>query len=201
MSVGRSVADPKMKFARLRKHCALLCVLALTACASAPPAEIPPRPVRESILSFGLTGRAIIRQGARADTMRMTWEHSPTEDAMGFSSSLGMVVAELQRTPAGARWITADGERYEARSADQLLARITNEPVPIDSLSRWVVGRVGAGATVSRDEKGRLLEALDQGWIIRFLAYETELPNALPSSIEVEHGTLRIRLAIEEWAV
>jgi len=157
--------------------------------------------VRESILSFGLTGRAIIRQGARADTMRMTWEHSPAEDAMGFSSSLGMVVAELQRNANGARWITADGERYEARSADQLLARITDQPVPIESLSRWVLGRVGRNAFATRDPKGRLLEAIDEGWTVRVLAYETELPDALPSSIEVEHGTLRIRLAIEEWAV
>jgi outer membrane lipoprotein LolB len=187
----------------LRKQCALLGVLMLAACASAPPkpAEIPPRPQRESILGFELSGRAIIRQGAHADTMRLTWEHTPAQDAIGFSSALGMVVAELQRDANGARWITADGERYEARSADQLMARITDQPVPLESLSRWVLGRAGKNADVTLDAKGRLLEALDEGWTVRVLAYETELPNALPSSIEVEHGTLRIRLAVEEWAV
>jgi outer membrane lipoprotein LolB len=187
----------------MRRYCVLSCVLVLAACASAPPPpiQIPPRPARESIQNFGLSGRAIIRQGARADTMRMTWEHSVAEDAIGFSSSLGMVVAELQRNASGARWMTADGERFEARSADQLMARITDQPVPLEALSRWVVGRVGRGATATRDAKGRLLEALDEGWAVRVLAYETELPEALPSSIEVEHGALRIRLAIEEWAL
>lgn len=192
-----------MNSARLiaARYGAWLVALMLCACASAPPAQIPSRPQRESILGFELAGRAIIRQGARADAMRMTWAHSPTEDAIGFSSSLGMVVAELQRDASGARWITADGERYEARSADQLMARLTDQPVPIDSLSRWVLGRVGRGVAATRDEKGRLLEALDEGWTVRVLAYESELPNALPSSVEVEHGALRIRLAIEEWLV
>ena len=120
---------------------------------------------------------------------------------MGFSSSLGMVVAELQRDATGARWITADGERYEARSADQLMARITDQPVPIESLSRWVLGRVGRGAAITRDPMGRLLEAQDEGWTVHVLSYESERPDALPSAIEVEHGALRIRLAIEEWAV
>ncbi|MEC5385843.1 outer membrane lipoprotein LolB [Uliginosibacterium sp. H3] len=181
----------------------MLCVGLLTACASAPPppVAIPPRPARESIQRFGLSGRAIIRQSARADTMRLTWEHSVAEDAIGFSSSLGMVVAELQRNASGARWMTADGERFEARSADQLMARITDQPVPLEALSRWVVGRVGNGATATRDAKGRLLEAVDQGWSVRVLSYETELPEALPSTIEVEHGALRIRLAIEEWVL
>lgn len=187
----------------MRSYCAMLCVLLLAACASTPPApvQIPPRPARDSIQNFGLSGRAIIRQGARADTMRMTWEHTLAEDAIGFSSSLGMVVAELQRNASGARWMTADGERFEARSADQLMARITDQPVPLEALSRWVLGRVGRGAAATRDSQGRLLEALDEGWAVRVLAYETELPEALPSSIEVEHGALRIRLAIEEWAL
>ncbi|MDB5815651.1 MAG: lolB [Rhodocyclales bacterium] len=188
-------------FDRARKAGALLAVLVLTACASAPPAEIPQRPVRESILQFELSGRAVIRQGARADSMRLTWTHSPAEDAIGFSSALGMVVAELQRDAGGARWITADGERYEARSADQLMARITDQPVPIDALARWVLGRVGRGAPATRDAMGRLIEGVDEGWTVRVLAYESERPEALPSSIEVEHGPLRIRLAIEEWGL
>ena len=188
-------------FSLLRKPCALFVVCVLTACASAPPAEIPPRPVRESILGFGLSGRLVVRQGVKAEAMRVTWEHTPTEDAMGFSSSLGMVVAELQRDASGARWMTAAGERFESRSADQLLARITDQPVPINSLALWVLGRVTRGAPVKRDAMGRLLESLDGGWVVRILAYETELPNALPSSLEVEQGPLRIRLAIEEWAI
>ena len=73
--------------------------------------------------------------------------------------------------------------------------------MPINSLALWVLGRVTRGAPVKRDAMGRLLESLDGGWVVRILAYETELPNALPSSLEVEQGPLRIRLAIEEWAI
>jgi outer membrane lipoprotein LolB len=184
-----------------RRAFLLFAIVVLAACASAPPAEIPPRPERDTIVNFGLVGRAVIRQGARADSMRMTWEHTTTEDAMGFSTSLGMVVAELQRDANGARWITADGERYDARTADQLMARITDQPVPVNSLARWVVGRVGRTAVASRDAMGRLLEAEEDGWTVRVLSYESALPNALPAAVEVEHGSLRIRLAIEEWAV
>ena len=106
----------------------------------------------------------------------------------------------LRRDAAGASWETGDGERVEAASADELIARLADFPVPVDALVLWVRGRVSAAAmTPEFDPLGRLVQASDQGWQVRMLAYESELPNALPRLIEARQGEMKVRLAIEEW--
>ncbi|HEX5127158.1 MAG TPA: lipoprotein insertase outer membrane protein LolB [Rhodocyclaceae bacterium] len=178
-------------------------VIFLAACVSAPPPhEVPPRPPRESIAQFALEARASIKQSNRADTLRLTWQHSALDDDIGFASPLGNVMAELQRDSTGARWTTEDGESYEARSPDTLMAKLTDTPVPLDSLALWVVGRVSSVAqNVQRDALGRLTQGNDGGWQVSIQSYESTQANALPSLIEVEHGSLRIRVAIEDWQI
>ncbi|GAA5169615.1 outer membrane lipoprotein LolB [Viridibacterium curvum] len=178
-----------------------LCAILLAACAGQPsrPTDVPPRPPRSEIQNFALTARVAITQARRAETIRMAWEHTPAQDAMGFENSLGMIVAELQRDAQGARWLTSAGEKYESRSADELMARLTDRPVPIQSLSLWVVGRLGQNGIAKFDDKGRLLEGLDSGWTIRVQEYEADRPDALPRIVEAEVPGLRIRLVIDSW--
>ncbi|MEC5399250.1 lipoprotein insertase outer membrane protein LolB [Uliginosibacterium sp. H1] len=176
--------------------------LLMCACAGTPQkkTDIPPRPARETINAFQFDARAAIRYGQRAENVRIMWQHAPEADAIGFANPLGSVLAELQRDAQGARWITDSGERYDARTPDVLIARMTEVPVPIASLALWVVGRAGPSAQVlNRDPQGRPLSLQDKEWTISYLGYESEQPNALPSLIEAENGPLRIRLAIEEW--
>ena len=192
---------------RSRRNCsrALLATLAvlLVGCASAPPApvEIPLRPQREGILGFGMTGRLVIQNGQKADTVRIAWDHTVEQDALVFSTAMGIVAAELRRTAEGAVWTTSAGERFEARNADQLMAQLTEQPVPLKALSYWLVGRLTRDGSGTRDAQGRLLEGTDQGWAVRVLAYEVDRPDALPSIVEVSRGSLRIRLAIEGWVL
>lgn len=162
--------------------------------------EVPPRPAREDIVAFSLSGRAIINRGGKADTVRLMWDHSPAFDTLGFASPIGTMLAELQRDRQGARWTSADGDTYSARSADALMARLTDTPVPIDALALWVTGRTSRDAlAIRRDSHGRLVNAIDGDWTIQVLGYENDLPNALPSTLEARSSGLVIRLAIEEW--
>lgn len=175
----------------------------LAACASTPAPDagpLPERPARDAIRQFDLTGRAVIRHAQGAETVRLMWQHSPAEDAIGFATPLGNVVSELQRDALGARWLTAAGERYEARSADQLMARLTDVPVPLDALALWVTGRVRDSAReLRRDPLGRLTSAQDGEWSVAVTAYESDTPNALPRTLEASREGVAIRLAIEEW--
>lgn len=186
----------------MKKLLAILSAYLLAACASTPPApkEIPPRPARESVQKFALNGRVAILQGTKSNTVRMAWEHAGENDAIGFATPLGSILAELQRTRTGAVWLTADGERYEARTADRLITRLTDAPVPIDSLTLWITGRVsGKAEDIQRDPVGRIVSARDDGWDVRVTAYESELPNALPRNLEVEYPGLRLKIIVEEW--
>lgn len=187
----------------LRHLLMLAAACALWGCATSPaPLPSEPRPPRAGIASFALEARAVIRQGERADSLRMAWEHSPQQDVVGFISPLGQKLAELQRDAYGARWLGADGERVEAARPDELFARLTEVPVPLDAMSEWMLGRVSTQATALRhDELGRLQSALDRGWQVQVLAYESAAADALPSRLELSHGSLRIRLAIENWSL
>jgi outer membrane lipoprotein LolB len=186
----------------MKQLLALVLTCLLAACASTPPApvEIPPRPARESVQKFALNGRVAILQGTKSNTVRMAWEHAGETDAIGFATPLGSILAELQRTRTGAVWLTADGERYEARTADRLITRLTDAPVPIDSLILWVTGRVSSRAeNIERDPAGRIQSARDDGWEVRITAYESEQANALPRNLEVEYPGLRLKIIVEEW--
>jgi outer membrane lipoprotein LolB len=160
---------------------------------------ITARPPRSTLRSFVLEGRAVIRQGSRADSVHLSWEHSEERDTISFANMLGMQLAELQRDAQGARWLSADGQQAEAYSADALIARLTHDPVPINSLALWVTGRAAPDAALQFDAQGRMLGAQEAGWTVRILAYENEQANALPAQLEIERGALRIRLAIESW--
>ncbi len=176
----------------------LLCCALLAGCGSAPLQQA--RPVREAIASFSFNGRLGVTLGDRAHSMRISWDHTPRQDQIGFSSPLGSQLALLRRNATGASWETGDGERVEAASADELIARLADFPVPVDALVLWVRGRVSAVALAQEfDPLGRLVQASDQGWQVRMLAYESELPNALPRLIEARQGEMKVRLAIEEW--
>lgn len=162
--------------------------------------DLPVRPQRDSIQHFSVEARIAIRQSGQSNTIRMNWAHARETDLIGFAGPLGNQLAELQRDNQGARWIGANGEREEARDADQLLARLTDTPVPLDSLALWALGRVSDQAeNVQRDPDNRLLGAVDKGWTLRITRYESDAVNALPATLEIESGTLRIRLAIEAW--
>lgn len=187
----------------MMKKLLLSCALALlAACASTPPVPVTPtaRPDRANLADFAFNGRVAILQGSKSNTVRIAWEHRRGTDAIGFASPLGTLLAEMQVTPQGSVWLTADGERYEARTPDRLITRLTDVPVPIDALALWVTGRTTAGATdIVRDPAGRIVSATDDGWTVRITAYESELPNALPRTLDVEHPGLRLKLIVEEW--
>lgn len=182
----------------------LLGVALLAGCATEPPPLkiIPPRAERESMSRFMFTSRISVKQGQKVQNARMAWTHAKTSDSVGFSTSMGITLAELQRDEKGARWLAADGEKYEARSADMLMAKITSEPVPLETLALWVLGRTSSMASnVKKDELGRLMNAEDNGWYVSIDAYETELPNALPSLVTVSHGVVQVKIFIEDWDV
>jgi len=172
----------------------------LLACSHNPPREIPQvRPAREAIAHFELDGRMAITQDAHSNTVRVHWEHSDNADLVRFAGPLGNTLAELRRDGRGAHWEDSQGTTYDAASTDELLVHLTDMSIPLDRLSRWVLGLSDPAMPFQRDAQGRLLSAADNGWTVRINRYESDAPSALPTLLDAEGHGLHIRLAIEDW--
>ena len=187
-------------FAWARMGLAGLLASALLACTVNPPKDATTvRPAREGIAHFELNGRMAITQGEHSNTVRVHWEHTASADLVRFAGPLGNTLAELRRDSSGAHWTGSDGSTYEAANTDELLVHLTDISIPLDRLSRWVLGLPDTQMPFQNDTLGRMLSSTDNGWTVHINRYENEAPSALPTLLDAEGHGLRIRLAIEDW--
>lgn len=61
---------------------------------------------------------------------------------------------------------------------------------------RWIAGAVEPTA---RDAMGRPQTALEQGWVIRYVEYESTAADALPVQIELTRDDIDVRIRIDQW--
>lgn len=182
--------------------------LVLAAAAAAVLGACAPMTVREdavaarraALASFTLEGRLSATDGRQAASGRVEWEHADTADRLVLVSPLGQIVARLDSSPIGASLTQADGSRLEAASADTLLPAVLGVDVPAARLPLWVQGATDAATQVrARDDAGRPLHVIDQGWRIDYLAYADERAESLPARLDISRGDARIRLIIDAW--
>lgn len=172
----------------------------IAACAPLSPRDTLAAAQRAPLSAFMLEGRLSATDGRQAASGRVEWSHAAPSDRIVLISPLGQIVARLDSGPGGASLTQADGARTEADSADALLPAVLGIDVPAARLSLWVQAATDAGTRVrARDEAGRPLEVIDQGWRIDYLAYPDARPESLPTRLDISRGDARIRLIIDAW--
>lgn len=158
--------------------------LLLAACITlGEPRELPPRPERQTIAAFDLEGRLSVKQGDKSYQTGIQWQHSEAQDRIFLTGPLGQGLAELERTPNGARLVTADQKVVAATDADSLARDLLGVDLPLTALPDWVLGR-----------QNRL-----EGWRVEVLRYESDAANALPQLLELQHDDLTVRIRIDQW--
>lgn len=185
-----------------RQLLAALLGAAVLAAGCATPAlnPAPPAARRTPLDAFALEGRLSASDGERAASGRLEWRHHDHRDDWTVLSPLGQIVAQLERTAAGALLRTADGGRYEAASADELLPRILGVDAPVARLPGWVQAAPGPDAEIrQRDAAGRPALVIDAGWRIEYPDYASDEPAAPPRRIDLSRGDARLRLIIDSW--
>jgi outer membrane lipoprotein LolB len=158
-----------------------LLALLLAGCASVPPA--PPRPAPESISAFAFSGRIAVRQGDNRHNAGIDWRHSAARDEVLLATPLGQGIAAIVRDAAGARLTLADRRSFAAADWGELSAEVFGFRLPLGAATRWLLGATGDA----------------EGWQVRVLERESDLPNALPTLLEFERDDIHVRLRIDEW--
>ncbi|MFV5213712.1 lipoprotein insertase outer membrane protein LolB [Azonexus caeni] len=182
---------------RLIGCCAALLV---AACAQLPAGPLPQRGELEN---FAVAGRfALLTRQADGSSEstggRLDWTHSRDGDRLLLANPLGIGVAELYSGGGQARLITSDGQTREAADAEQLLAEVTGQALPIGRLAGWLLGRAGPGGRLERDAFDRPLRLDEAGWRVDY-AYADDDPAAPPMRLTASNAVLELRLRIETW--
>jgi outer membrane lipoprotein LolB len=152
--------------------------------------------------AWSLRGRIAVHAGEQGWHASLNWRQSVNGYQLELSGPLGQGAVRMTGDTEGVTLERADGLRDWAADADELLARNTGWTLPVSGLRYWVQGRAvpGRPADWERDSDGRPVRLRQDGWDIRYTAYQ-EQPGGvpLPKRIDLERDSIRARLLIDAW--
>jgi outer membrane lipoprotein LolB len=146
---------------------------------------------------FELRGRIGVRYQGDGFSGSMVWRHAAGADRVELFNPLGAVHARLSRDATGAVLETADGKRHAEPDAEALSRAILGWELPLDALRHWAFGRAapGTASQVERDAAGRPVRLLQDGWEVRYFAWD-EVQPGVPRRIELEQPALKVKIAV-----
>jgi len=128
-----------------------------------------------------------------------TLSHEAQTDILDIRSPMGGAMAKITINASGAK--LEDGDKiFEAHDADALLQSYTGLPLPARGLSKWLNGeaRVGAPASIERDDKLRAQKIIQDGWTMAFQWTEKNQIKKLDLTRKSPTGLIEIKIIFEE---
>lgn len=177
------------------------CGLALTlllSCASGP--QVPPVESTTAIEAFELKGRVAVNLDGRGYSARLKWNHEATLDTLSLYSLVGSTIATLVADGDRATLVTAKKESFASDNVQELTREVLGWDLPLTGLRYWVLGRADPDVPVmslEQDDQLRIKQLVQRNWKVDYLAYSGD--SALPSSMVLRYGDLRMRLIIDGW--
>jgi outer membrane lipoprotein LolB len=148
--------------------------------------------------SFRVSGRITAKKGEDAFSGSFRWAHLSADDALELLSPFGQTVARLERDSTGVRLHSADGRTLSASDWESLTQTVLGWPIPVSGLTYWIqAAAIPEVPYTSRPgSDGRLEELRQQGWTVRYGAYDER---GRPTRLQLEYVDLQLRLAVDTW--
>jgi outer membrane lipoprotein LolB len=177
---------------------ALVLLMLLGGCASLPKEPVA-RPAQIEAAAFALNGRIAIRHNGTRHSAGLHWAHRMQSDELLLLGPLGQTAARVYRDAQGA--LLEDGDKqYRAADVESLMQQVLGWQLPLAGLHQWLLGRAADGdAYIERDGAGRISLLRQDGWEVRYLRYEGDLADSLPSRLQLTRGELQVQLLVDEW--
>ncbi len=128
-----------------------------------------------------------------------TLSHEAQTDILDIRNPMGGAMAKITINASGAK--LEDGDKiFEAHDADALLQSYTGLPLPARGLSKWLNGeaRVGAPASIERDNQLRAQKIIQDGWTMAFQWTEKNQIKKLDLTRKSPTGLIEIKIVFED---
>ena len=155
------------------------------------------RPAQFDTAPFAMNGRIAINNDGERHSAGLHWTHRENSDEFLLLTPLGLTAARVYRDEHNATLDDGD-KHYQADNAEALMQQVLDWHFPLRGLHQWVLGLPDndSHAQITRDNKGRISELLQDGWEIRYLRYA---PDNLPARLQLSHEHLTLLLLIDQW--
>lgn len=160
--------------------------------------------VAAEVQQWDLYARVVLRLEREVYHVGIRWQR----DAGGrfmmlLEAPFGQGVLRIDAIgPEAYELLLPDGQMYASSSAEALLDDAVGWSLPISGLDFWIRGLPHPnGAHALRvDAEGRARSIQQDGWDIVYLDYFDEAGEpALPRRLQLQSGSVAVKLAIERW--
>ncbi|MCY3511475.1 lipoprotein insertase outer membrane protein LolB [Klebsiella michiganensis] len=122
-----------------------------------------------------------------------------------LTNPLGSTELSLTAKPGSVQLIDNKGQTYTATDAEEMIGRLTGMPIPLNSLRQWIIGLPGEATDYSLDDQYRLRELNytqnGKTWHVTYGGYTSDTKPSLPANMELNDGSQRIKLKMDNWIV
>lgn len=197
---------------RFRRTLTLLCLSAplwLAACASVTPSRSFDAAAGARPEEFrGRFAANYVRYGRDEGVQgSFHWREQGDNVRVDLISPLGQTLAVVTATPSGATLDLPNEPPRNAPEVDTLLEQNLGFALPVAGLRDWLHARPAPGspATATRDEQGRLATLTQNGWTVRYGAWQQgadgagngTLPRRIDLARDAASGPMSVKLVID----
>ena len=122
-----------------------------------------------------------------------------------LTNPLGSTELSLTAQPGSVQLIDNKGQTYTATDAEEMIGRLTGMPIPLNSLRQWIIGLPGEATDYALDDQYRLRELNytqnGKTWHVTWSGYTSDTKPSLPANMELNDGSQRIKLKMDNWIV
>jgi len=152
----------------------------------------------EPINTWNIKGRLAITYAEDGFTAGLNWKQYKDQFTISLTDPIGRTAARLNGSDAGVE-LAAQGKKYKARSATELMRANLGWALPLDSLYHWSKGIPDPNfplTAVGYDTVGRPITLIQDGWQVEFKRYSTDEVLAWPRHISIVRPTFKAKLVI-----
>lgn len=134
------------------------------------------------------------------------WQQMQDQYQLLLFGPLGSNAVRLDGNAAGVTLTTSNGQKIQARHAEQLLQRELGFTLPINDFKAWIRGLPASDTPIINwafDRYQHLYNLQQAGWQITYLRYQTinrlDLPAEITAYTIAPH--LQVKMVIQDWTL